>query len=61
MMGQQFYTLSECSQRLGLSVRHLQREIDRGNLVAYKFGRAVRVSTDDVNAYVQCHKQEHAQ
>jgi excisionase family DNA binding protein len=58
MDGVRFVTLGELSKMLNLSVRHLQREIDRGDLVACKFGRAVRVAWKDVESYIQRHRQE---
>jgi excisionase family DNA binding protein len=38
--------------RLGLTLRSLYRFIDEGDLVAYKFGRVIRLKEDDVTAYI---------
>ena len=42
-----FYTLSEISKSLGVSMRTVRRWIQSGALVAHRFGGVVRVSEAD--------------
>jgi excisionase family DNA binding protein len=37
---------------LGLSVRTVRRLIETGELRAHRFGRAVRISQEDLNVYI---------
>ncbi len=43
----------EASERLGITLRSLYRFIDEGDLVAYKFGRVIRIQEDDVERFIQ--------
>jgi excisionase family DNA binding protein len=43
----------EASDFLGVNLRTLYRFIDEGQLVAYKFGRVIRVKESDVTAFVE--------
>jgi excisionase family DNA binding protein len=43
----------EASDVLGVNLRTLYRFIDEGLLVAYKFGRVIRVKEADVTAFVE--------
>jgi excisionase family DNA binding protein len=43
----------EASDHLGVNLRTLYRFIDEGHLVAYKFGRVIRVREADVIAFVE--------
>ncbi len=43
----------EASERLGVTLRSLYRFIDEGDLVAYKFGRVIRVQESDVDRFIQ--------
>ena len=38
----------DASERLGITLRSLYRFIDEGDLVAYKFGRVIRIQESDV-------------
>ena len=42
----------ETSARLGITLRTLYRFIDEGQLVAYKFGRVIRLKEADVEAFI---------
>jgi len=42
----------EASERLGVTLRSLYRFIDEGDLVAYKFGRVIRVQEADVERFI---------
>jgi excisionase family DNA binding protein len=54
-MAEQIHWLStkEASERLGITLRSLYRFIDEGDLVAYKFGRVIRIQADDVNRFIE--------
>ena len=43
----------EAAARLGITLRSLYRFIDEGDLVAYKFGRVIRLKDDDVTRYIE--------
>jgi excisionase family DNA binding protein len=43
----------EASERLGITLRSLYRFIDEGDLVAYKFGRVIRIQEEDVDNFIQ--------
>lgn len=43
----------EAAARLGVTLRSLYRFIDAGRLPAYKFGRVIRVKTDDVDRFIE--------
>ena len=45
-------TVAEVCNRLDLSVSTIQRAIKRKELKSYKFGRALRVSEEDLAAYI---------
>jgi excisionase family DNA binding protein len=43
----------EASERLGITLRSLYRFIDEGDLVAYKFGRVIRIQETDVVQFIE--------
>jgi excisionase family DNA binding protein len=43
----------EASERLGITLRSLYRFIDEGDLVAYKFGRVIRIQEEDVVHFIE--------
>ncbi len=43
----------EASERLGVTLRSLYRFIDEGDLVAYKFGRVIRIQEADVDRFME--------
>jgi excisionase family DNA binding protein len=43
----------EASEVLGVTLRSLYRFIDEGDLVAYKFGRVIRIQQTDVEQFIQ--------
>ena len=43
----------EASELLGVTLRSLYRFIDEGDLVAYKFGRVIRIQQTDVERFIQ--------
>ncbi|MGO8873958.1 MAG: helix-turn-helix domain-containing protein [Acidimicrobiales bacterium] len=54
-MNEQIRWLStkEASERLGVTLRSLYRFIDEGDLVAYKFGRVIRIQEADVERFIE--------
>jgi excisionase family DNA binding protein len=51
-MQNRWLSSKEASDVLGVNLRTLYRFIDEGHLVAYKFGRLIRVKEADVLAFV---------
>lgn len=45
--------MHEVASALGCSVRTVMRAVQRGELVATRIGRSVRVSVDDLRTYLQ--------
>jgi excisionase family DNA binding protein len=43
----------EAAERLGITLRSLYRFIDEGDLVAYKFGRVIRIQAPDVDRFIE--------
>lgn len=43
----------EAAERLGITLRSLYRFIDEGDLVAYKFGRVIRIQQTDVDRFIE--------
>lgn len=43
---------AEAARRLGITPRTLYRLIDEGQIVAYKFGRVIRLQERDVDAFI---------
>ncbi len=55
MVTEQIHWLStkEASELLGVTLRSLYRFIDEGDLVAYKFGRVIRIQQTDVERFIE--------
>jgi excisionase family DNA binding protein len=43
----------EAADHLGVTLRSLYRFIDEGALVAFKFGRVIRLKEEDVEAFIE--------
>lgn len=43
----------QACRRIGVTIRTLYRFIDDGSLAAYRFGRVIRLRSDDVDAYIE--------
>ena len=43
----------DAAERLGITLRSLYRFIDEGDLVAYKFGRVIRIQETDVDRFIE--------
>ena len=46
--GRAFHTVPHIAERWDCSEKHVRREIKKGNLVAHRFGKLVRVGDDDL-------------
>ena len=46
--GDEWMSTAVAAQHLGLSIRKLYAAIDEGQIPAYKFGRVIRLRTDDI-------------
>lgn len=51
-----FHTIDSVADLLAVSTRTVRRAIDREELVAHKFGRAVRIAESDLKAFVARHR-----
>jgi len=49
----QWLSTKEAAERLGITLRSLYRFIDEGNVVAYKFGRVIRLKQADVDRFIE--------
>ncbi len=43
----------QAAECLGITLRSLYRFIDEGDLVAYKFGRVIRIQQSDVDRFIE--------
>ncbi len=50
-----FYTIASVAELLAVSTRTVRRWIERGHLVAHRFGTAVRIADSDLTAFVTRH------
>jgi excisionase family DNA binding protein len=50
--GTRFFTVAAVAALLGVSVRTTRRWIRRGELVAHRFGTAVRIADSDLKAFI---------
>jgi len=51
-----FHTVKETAAYLRLCEKQVRRLISRGELPTYRFGTALRVKKDDIDAYVSAHQ-----
>ena len=51
-----FFTVPDVAEHLGVSTRTVRRWIDDEELVAHKFGRAVRISEGDLREFLAAHR-----
>ena len=52
-----FHTVVQVAERLQVSARTVRRWIERGDLVAHRFGSSLRVSEPDLAAFERLHRQ----
>jgi len=50
------YTVKETARHLHLCEKQVRWLISRGELRAYRFGNALRVKKEDIDAYVAAHQ-----
>lgn len=50
---QECVSLREASRLLGVCVRTIRREIDRGRLAAFRVGRNLRIKTSELQRYME--------
>ena len=51
-----FRTIGETADLLNVSTRTVRRFIDSGALPAHRFGRLVRISEDDISAFLAANR-----
>ena len=56
-MSNKFYGVDDIAEMLGVSVRTVRRWIDHDELVAHKFGRAVRIAEADLGDFLVQHRR----
>ena len=44
---------AEAARRLGITTRTLYRFVDEGQLPAYRFGRVIRLTENEVDAFIE--------
>ncbi len=52
-----FYSVAEVADLLGVNKRTIRRWIDQGKLVAHRFGRQLRISRADLEAFVRLRRE----
>ena len=52
----EFFTVAEVAERLGVSTSTIRRWIENLELVAHRFGRAVRIAECDLKAFLAMHR-----
>jgi excisionase family DNA binding protein len=53
-----FYSIADVADRLDVVTRTVRRWIKSGDLIAHRFGRAVRIADDDLQAFLAAHRRE---
>jgi excisionase family DNA binding protein len=51
-----FFTITETAEMLRVCTRTVRRWIDRGELIAHRFGNAVRIAEPDLRAFLAVHR-----
>jgi excisionase family DNA binding protein len=51
-----FYTVKETAWHLRLCEKQVRRVISRGELPAYRFGTALRIKKEDIDAYAEARR-----
>lgn len=51
MSNDTYFTVAEVAERLRISERHIRRTIANDELVAHRFGRAVRISPAELDRF----------
>jgi excisionase family DNA binding protein len=53
MRSNEWMSTEAAAAYIGITARTLYRFIDEGHLTAYRFGRVIRLKTEDVDAYIE--------
>jgi excisionase family DNA binding protein len=53
MRSSEWMSTDEAAHHLGVTARTLYRFIDEGDLLAFRFGRVIRLKSADVDAFVE--------
>jgi excisionase family DNA binding protein len=53
----QFFTIAETAEMLRVATRTVRRRIAAGELVAHRFGGAVRIAENDLRAFLAIHRE----
>jgi excisionase family DNA binding protein len=53
---ERFFTIREVAERLDVATRTVRRWIKSGDLVAHRFGGAVRIAESDLKAFLARHR-----
>ena len=51
--GEEWLSTHQAARRLGVSTPTLYRYVDKGQLMAYRFGRTMRLKSGEVDAYIE--------
>jgi excisionase family DNA binding protein len=51
-------TIQQAAQRMGMSARHVRRLVAERRIAHHRFGRSVRLTTTDVDAYIAAMRVE---
>jgi excisionase family DNA binding protein len=54
-----FFTVPDVAEHLGVADRTVRRWIEGRQLVAHRFGRAVRISEEDLRRFLAAHRGDH--
>jgi excisionase family DNA binding protein len=49
----EWLSTKEAADRLGITLRSLYRFVDEGSLPAYRFGRVIRLKSQDVDTFIE--------
>ncbi|MEQ7006206.1 excisionase family DNA-binding protein [Actinopolymorpha sp. B17G11] len=58
MSESEMLTIDESAVRMNMSVRHVRRLVAERRIAFHKFGRSVRLSAEDVAAYIDAGRVE---
>ena len=56
-VAKQFYSIAEVADLLNVHERTIRRWIDQGDIVAHRFGRQLRISRADLEAFVRLRRE----
>ena len=53
----EFFSIAEVAEHLDVNARTIRRWIDNGDMVAHRFGRQLRISRADLEAFVRIRRE----